>query len=172
MYDENDREGAEPIAFGYEPLPHSREEKEEKEVGGIDAVTERIAYAYVLENICVERCVGQIEGEGVGRGDEDRAQKTLVFDGESEDIGEFRSCLGCVGEFLRNKPDRTVDDGESERDESDGDEHGELLRRAGKRVSDRGNGERDRKGDGAVYAACGVEIVHAHVIGQKVCVPC
>ena len=172
VYEKHDGKRAEPIAFGDEPLPHSREEKEEKEVGGVNAVTERIAYAYVLENVCVECCVGQVESEGIGRSDEDRAQKTLVFYGEGEDIGEFRSRLGRVGEFLRNEPDRAVDDGEGERDESDGDEHGKLLRCAGERVADRGNGERDRKGDGAVYAACGVEIVHAHVIGQEVCVPC
>ena len=170
--EKHDGERAEPIMPRDQLLPHIREENKEQKVGCVDAVAERIADADVIENVCVERCVGQIEREGIGCGDEDGAQKTLVFERKREDVGKLCFRLGRVRKFLGNKPDHAVNDGKRERDESDGDEHGELLRRTRKRIADRGNDERDGEGDGGVYAARGVEVVHAHVVGQEVGVPC
>ena len=170
--EKHDGERAEPIMPRDQLLPHIREENKEQKVSRVDAVAERIADADVIENVCVERCVGQIEREGIGCGDEDGAQKTLVFERKREDVGKLCFCFGRVRKFLGNKPDHAVNDGKRKRDESDGDEHGKLLRRARKRIADRGNDKRDGEGDGGVYAARRVKVVHAHVVGQEVSVPC
>ena len=66
----------------------------------------------------------------------------------------------------------TVDDRKRKGDESDDDEHGELMLRSRERVSDCGYDQRDGERNGAVDTACGVEIVNAHVVGQEICVPC
>ena len=168
----HDGKRAEPIMTGDQLFPHIREEDEEKEVSGVDAVTERIADADVLQNISVEGCIGEVERKGIGGGDEDRAEEALISERKGEDIGKFRFCRRCIGEFLRNQPDHTVHDGKREGDESDGDEHGAFLRGSLERVSDGGNGKRDGKRDGAVDAACGVKIIHTDVIGQEIRVPC
>ena len=171
MDDEYDRKGTEPIVPGDESLPHTREEDKEEEVSRVNAVAERIADADVLKNVRIERCIGEVECEGIGSGDQDRAEKALIFEGKCENIGKFRLC-GCgVREFLRDEPDDAVDDRKREGDESDDDEHGKLVLRSRKRVSDCGYDQRDGERDGAVDTACGVEIVNAHVIGQEVCVP-
>ena len=172
MDQKHDRKGTEPIMLGDELLPHTRKEDKEQKVRRIDAVAERVADADVIKDVCVERRVGQVEREGIGSCDQNRAQKTLVFHGKRENIGEFRLCRGRVGEFLWHEPNDTVHDGKRECDKTDGDQHGELLGRTRKRVADRGHDERDGEGDGGVDAARGVEIVHAHVIGQEVGVPC
>lgn len=167
----HDGKRAEPIMTGDQLFPHIREEDEEKEVSGVDAVTERIADADVLQNISVEGCIGEVERKGIGGGDEDRAEEALISERKGEDIGKFRFCRRCIGEFLWNQPDRAVHDRKREGDESDGDEHGPLLRRALEAVTDGGNGKRNGKGDGAVDAACGVKIIHTDVIGQEIGVP-
>ena len=170
--DQDDSERAEPIMSGDQLFPHIREEDEEKEIRGVDAVAKRIADADVLKDIGVKGCIGEVERKRIGSGNQDRAEEALILEGKCKDIGEFRARFFCVRKFFRNQPDQTVDNGERKRDESDGDEHCGFLSRSFERVTDGGNDERDSKRDGAVDAACGIEIVYADVIRQEVCVPC
>ena len=167
----HDGKRAEPIMLGDQLFPHIREENEEKKIRRVDAVAERIADADVLKDICVEGCIGEVERECIGGGDQDRAEEAFVFERKCEDIGKLCFRHGRVGKFFRDQPDQAVDDGKREGDESDGDEHRLFLRGILQAVADCGNRERDSKRDGAVDATCGIEIVYADVIGQEVCVP-
>lgn len=161
----------EPIMLGNKLFPHRREEDEEKEIRCVDTVTKRIADTDI-ENVSVKGCVGKVGNEGIGRRDQNRAKKTLVFEGKRENVGKLGFCCGGVRVFLRNEPDQTVDHRKEERDVSNGCQHEKLVRCAHELVADEGNDERDGKRNGAVNTAgCG-EVVHAHVIRQEVCVPC
>ena len=167
----HDGKRAEPIMSGDQFFPHIREEDEEKEISRVDAVAERIADANVLKDVCVKSRIGEVEREGIGSGNQNCAEKAFIFEGECEDIGKLCFCRGRVGKFLRNQPDQAVDDGKREGNESDGNEHGLFLRGILQAVTDGGNRERDGKRDGAVDAACGIEIVYTNVIRQEVCIP-
>ena len=172
MEDQNDGERAEPIMLGDQLLPHVGEEDKEQKIRGVDAVAERIADADVIQNIGVKRGVRNVERERISGGDHDRAEKAFIFEGEREDIGKFRARFRGVRKFLWNQPNRAIHDGKRESDESDGDEHGSFLRSIFQAVSDCGNGKCDGEGDGAVDAACGIEIIHADVVGQEIRIPC
>ena len=161
----------EPIMLGNELFPHRREEDEEKEVCRVDTVTKRVADTDI-ENVGIKSCVGKVGNEGIGRRDQDRAEKTLVFKGKCENIGKLGFGCGGVRKFLRNEPDQTVDHRKEERDISNGCQHEKLVRCTHELVADEGNDERDGERDGAVDAAGRGEVVHAHVIRQEVCVPC
>ena len=168
---QNNGKRAEPIMSGDQLFPHIREEDEKKEIRGVDAVAERIADANVLKDIGVEGCVGEVERECIGGGNQDRAEKTLILEGERKNIGKFCVRFFCVRKFLRNQPDQAVNHGKRKCDESDGNEHCGFLRRSLERVTDGGNDKRDGKCDGTVDAACGIEIVYADIIRQEICVP-
>lgn len=171
LHEQAEAARTEPIMLGDELFPHRREEDEEKEIRCIDAVTKRVADADI-ENVSVKGCVGKVGNEGVGRCDQDRAKKTLVFEGKRENIGKLGFRCGCVRKFLRNEPDQTVDHRKEEGDISNGRQHEKLVRCTHELVTDEGNDECDGKRNGAVdTAGCG-EVVHTHVIRQEVCVPC
>ena len=170
--DQNDGERAEPIMLGDQLLPHIGEEDKEQKRRGVDAVAERIADTYVIQNVGVERGIRNIERKRISSGDHDRAEKTSVFEGKRKDIGKFRARFRGVRKFLWNQPDRAIYDGKRKGDEADGDEHGSFLRCIFQAIADCGNGKRNREGDGTVDAAGGIEIIHADVIGQKICIPC
>ncbi len=113
-----DGKGAEPIMPGNQFFPHVGKEEEKQKISGIDAVTQRITNADILQNIGIERGVGEIEREGIGCGNQDRTEKTLVFDGKQEDIGKFCARFLCVGIFFWNQPDGAIRDRKRESDES------------------------------------------------------
>ena len=169
---QNDGERAEPIMLGNQLLPHIGEEDKEQKIRGVDAIAERITDTDIIQNIGVERGVRNVERERISGGNHDRAEKAFVFEGKREDIGKFRARFRGVRKFLWNQPDCAIHDGKRECDESDGDEHGSFLRGIFQAIADCGNGKRNGKGDGAVDAACGIEIIHADVIGQEICIPC
>ena len=169
--DQDNGERAEPIEFGDQPFPHIREEDEKQEIRCVDTVTKRIADADVFQNISVERCIGQVQREGVRCGDQDRAEKAFIFERERKDIGELCARGFCIGEFFGNQPDHAVDDGERKRDITNGDQHRSFLGGILQCVADCGNDEREDIGKRAVDTACGVKVVYADVIGQEVRVP-
>ena len=80
--------------------------------------------------------------------------------------------MRCVGIFFGNDPDQTVDHGECECGKADDGQGKELMLGACYVIADDGNDERYGKGDGAVDAACGIEIIDAYVIGKEVGIPC
>lgn len=172
MDEQHDGKCTEPIMLRYQPFPHIRKEDEKQKIRGVDAVTKRIADADVLQNVGVERSIGQIERKGICGGDQDRAEEALALEGEREDIGKLGARGLCIGKFLRDEPNEAVKDGERKRDISDGDQHRLLLRCILERITDGGNDEREDICKGAIDAACGIEIVHAHVFGQKIGIPC
>lgn len=169
--DQDDGKRAEPIEFGDQAFPHIREEDEKQEIRRVDTVTKRITDADVFQYVCVERCVGQVQRERICGGDQDCAEEAFFLKGECENIGKLGARGFCVRKFSRDEPDDTVHDGERKRDISDGDQHRFFLGGVLERVADGGNHEREDISKRAVDTACGVEIVHAYVIGQEVCVP-
>ncbi len=153
VQDENDRKRTEPIMPRYQPFPHFREEDEKEEIRRVDTVAERITDADVFQNVSVKRCIGEVKRKGICGGDQDRAEKTLLFKGEREDIGKLCASSLCIGKFFGNEPNKTIDDGKRESDISNDCQHCELVGRARERVADGGNDEGDDVCKGAVDTA-------------------
>ncbi len=167
----DDGQRAEPIELGDELFPHRREEDEEKEIGGVDAVAKRVAHADVLQNVSVQGCVGKVCGKRICRRDENGEQKFLFLKGQGKDIGKLCARGGGVREFLRDKKDKAVNSGERIRDKTNDRQHQKLVLSACHLIADGGNDERDEKREKAIDTARRVEIVDAHVFGQEVCMP-
>ncbi len=107
-----------PIELGDELFPHRREEDEEKEIGGVDTVTKRIADADILQNVSVKCRVGQVCGKGICCRDQNGEQEFLFLERQYENIGKLCAC-GCgVRELFRNEKNEAVNCGECKCDET------------------------------------------------------
>ncbi len=138
--------------LGNEFFPHRREEDEEKEIRRVDAVTKRIADTDLIY-IYVEGRVGKIGNEGIRCGNEDRAEEATVFEGKCENIGKLGFCRDGIGVFLRNKPNKTVHDGERKRDITNQRQHEKLVWCIAQAIPDKGEEKRDGKGDSTIDTA-------------------
>ena len=163
---------AEPIKLGDELLPHRREEDEEEEIRCVDAIAKCVADADVLQDIGIECGVGKVCCEGITGADQNGQQEFLFLKRKGENVGELGFGNGCVGVFLRQKKDETVDDGERKCNKTNDRQHEELVLGACHLIADRGNDESNEEGDEAVDAARGIKIVYANVLGKEICVPC